>query len=227
MPTFSPIATVSKREQVVEAVRGAIISGQLVSGDTIVEGRLAKMLNVSQPLIREALIELEHRGFVQRFPNRGTRVTKLTRLEIEQMARLRIELESVAVQWAKPNFQFSNFGELRDAAGQMTQAAERTDLVSVYEHALRFHERIWEIAGNEFLRQALDRIVIPLFSFYTLKAPHDRGKFLDGARVHRDLVDNMEKLNGTELRDYYRVSFTELQSDWINFLPIENGTPER
>lgn len=223
MHFLGPIAAVSKREQVVRAIRSAIISGQLASGDTLVEGQLAKELNVSQPLVREALIDLEHRGFVQRFPNRGTRVTKLTRAEIDQMTRLRIELESVAVQWAKLNLQKTDVSELLGTADQMLESAERLDLFSFYQHALRFHERIWIIAGNEFLKQALDRIVIPLFSFYILKAPHDRAQFVNGARVHRNLIASMEKLDGEALREYYRDTFTEMQNNWINCLPIDGA----
>ena len=67
-----------------------------------------------------------------------------------------------------------------------------------------------------------------MFSFYTLKAPHEPGHFLNGARVHRELVDSMERMDGESLREQYRVSFTRMQDQWLRCLPIdEDGAPRR
>jgi len=40
--------------------------------------------------VREALIELEHWGYVQRIPNRETRVTKLTHDDIVKIFQVRV-----------------------------------------------------------------------------------------------------------------------------------------
>jgi len=65
---FNQIAPYSKKDRVVLAIREAIVSGKMQPGDAIVEGRVARQLGVGQPLVREALIDLEHQGFVQRVP---------------------------------------------------------------------------------------------------------------------------------------------------------------
>src|SRR5262249_4622058 len=64
------IRPVSKRDQVVAAFKDAILRGEIQPGDAIVESRVAQQLGAGVPLVREALIELEHRGYVQTAPTR-------------------------------------------------------------------------------------------------------------------------------------------------------------
>ena len=59
------IQPVSKRDQVVASFKEAILSGVIQPGEAIVESRVAQQLGAGIPLIREALIELEHQGYVQ------------------------------------------------------------------------------------------------------------------------------------------------------------------
>ncbi|MBX5480199.1 MAG: GntR family transcriptional regulator, partial [Pyrinomonas methylaliphatogenes] len=83
------IQPISKKDQVVLAIKEAILSGAIAPGDQIVESRLAQQLGTGIPLVREALIELEHQGFVQKTPYKGTTVTKLGPSEIRQIFELR------------------------------------------------------------------------------------------------------------------------------------------
>ena len=89
------------------------------------------------PLVREALIELEQQGFVQRIPYKGTTVTKLSAQDIEHIFSLRAELESLAIEWAKQHTTATDVAELRSLVQGMRQAAEemREDLFT--DHDLR------------------------------------------------------------------------------------------
>src|ERR1051325_11830936 len=73
--TFERIEPISKKTRVVTMLRQAILSGAITGGEQIVEAKLAQELGVGQGLVREALIELEHHGFVERTPFTGTSVT--------------------------------------------------------------------------------------------------------------------------------------------------------
>ena len=70
------IQPISKRDQVVKAMKEAILSGTIEPGAAVVESKIAQQLGTGVPLIREALIELEHQGFVQRTP-RGRVLTRI------------------------------------------------------------------------------------------------------------------------------------------------------
>src|SRR5215472_9909322 len=95
-PSFQKIEPVSKKTRVVQLLREAVVAGQIKSGEQVVEAKLAQQFGVGQGLIREALIELEHYGFVQRTPFSGTIVPKLTLDDARQIFDLRIELEPLA-----------------------------------------------------------------------------------------------------------------------------------
>jgi DNA-binding GntR family transcriptional regulator len=75
---FERIEPISKKTRVVRLLREAILSGAIKGGEPIVEAKLAQQFGVGQGLVREALIELEHHGFVQRTPFTGTTVTSLS-----------------------------------------------------------------------------------------------------------------------------------------------------
>src|SRR5262250_1582196 len=65
------IQPVSKRDQVVASFKEAILSGIIQPGEAIVESKVAQQLGAGIPLIREALIELEHQGYVQKVPTKA------------------------------------------------------------------------------------------------------------------------------------------------------------
>src|SRR5262245_24527974 len=106
----------------------AILAGTIEPGETIVESKAAQQLGVGIPLVREALIELEHQGYVQRIPYKGTTVTKLRRKDVEHIFRLRAELEALAVKWAKENLTQAGIDDLQAIAEKMKEAAVSSNL---------------------------------------------------------------------------------------------------
>src|SRR6185369_12824946 len=113
-PTFERIEPVSKKSRVVTLLREAILSGAIKGGDQFVEGKLAQQFGVGQGLIREALIELEHHGFVQRTPFSGTTVPTLTLKDVQQIFDFRIGLESVAFFLAGTRANSKDMADLND-----------------------------------------------------------------------------------------------------------------
>ena len=117
------IQAISKKDQVVAAIKEAILSGAIEPGDQIVESRMAQQLGSGIPLVREALIALEHQGFVQKTPYKGTTVTKLEPKQIREIFQLRVELEALAIAWAKENATPADIKELRVLIERMERAA--------------------------------------------------------------------------------------------------------
>src|SRR6266536_2985781 len=83
---FKLIQPISKKDQVIAAIKEAILSGMIGPGDQIVESRMAQELGSGIPLVREALIALEHQGLVQKTPYKGTTVTVLEPLVVPLFA---------------------------------------------------------------------------------------------------------------------------------------------
>src|ERR1700674_1057218 len=82
---FQKLEPVSKKQRVVASLKEAVLSGALKAGVPIVDGMIAQQFGVGQGLIREALIELEYLGSVQRTPFSGTQVVNMSSNAAQQI----------------------------------------------------------------------------------------------------------------------------------------------
>ena len=216
------IQPISKRDQVVRAMKEAILTGTIEPGASIVESRIAQQLGAGVPLIREALIELEHQGFVQRTPYKGTTVTKLSPTDVRRIFALRVELEAIAIEWAKHNATESDIDSLRQEIAKMETAAQVLDLPQFYDGDLAFHRKIWSLSGNPYLVDALERLVVPLFAFFVMKTSRQQTSYVDSACMHKKIVDAIPSKTAVELRELFRESLVNWKDDMVMLLFNDN-----
>lgn len=212
------IKPISKKDQVIEMIKAAILTGKMEPGEPIVENKVAQDLGVGTPLVREALIELEHHGFVQKFPFKGTSVTKLSPADIEQIFRLRIELEALAIEWAKRNATPADLEDLRRLAQGIRDGAVDMNLDYFYENDIAFHRKLWEMSGNPYLVATLERLVVPLFAFYLMRNDRDRENYLESADNHFQIVEDLPTLEASELRRVVTESMTRWKDEMLERL---------
>ena len=212
------IQPISKRDQVVRAMKDAILSGTIQPGAAIVESKIAQQLGAGIPLIREALIELEHQGFVQRTPYKGTTVTTLSPLDVRNIFALRVELEALAIEWARANITESDVEDLRQVIRKMEDAARALDLPRFYENDLAFHRKIWSLSGNPYLAHTLERLVVPLFAFFLMKTSRHHDSYIESACSHAKIVEAIPTATPTELRDIFRRSLVSWKDDMVQLL---------
>jgi DNA-binding GntR family transcriptional regulator len=212
------IQPISKRDQVIRALKEAILSGTIQPGASIVETKVAQQLGAGVPLIREALIELEHQGFVQRTPYKGTTVTKLGPTDIKRIFRLRVELEALAIEWAKENVTEADLESLRQTIRNMEQAAIDVDLDLFYEADLAFHRKIWNLSDNPYLTDALERVVVPLFAFFLMKTSRRRNSYVESATMHAAIVEALPQKSAAELREMVKQSLTGWKDEMLDLL---------
>src|SRR5215510_242697 len=143
---FQKLEPISKKARVVASVKEAIINGSVQAGEPIVEAKIAQQFGVGQGLIREALIELEHQGFVQRTPFSGTHVQTLTLHDAQQIFDLRIELEPLAIYLAGSTANDRDIKELNELADKTRIASKARDLDGFFESHLSFRKQIWKLS---------------------------------------------------------------------------------
>src|SRR2546430_6447892 len=160
---FPQIAPISLKDSVINALKDALLDARLSPGQAIVERDVAQQMNVGTPVVREALIALEGQGFVRRVPNTGTYVTEFTTDEIRQLYQLRVELESLALHWARERITEDDLNELTDLVDQVVKAGERGDKKLFLSQDFEFHRLCWRLSGNRFLAETLERLMTPLF----------------------------------------------------------------
>jgi DNA-binding GntR family transcriptional regulator len=212
------IHPISKRDQVIRAMKDAILSGTIQPGASIVESKIAQQLGAGVPLIREALIELEHQGFVQRTPYKGTTVIKLSPADVRRIFALRVELEALAVGWAKEHVTQADLDYLRQTIQRMEQAATSVDLPQFYECDLAFHRKLWHLSDNPYLADALERVVVPLFAFFLMKTSRQRESYVESATMHANILEALPVKKAADLRDMVKASLSNWKDDMLDLL---------
>lgn len=182
------------------------------------ESRIAGQLGSGIPLVREALIELEQSGFVQKTPYKGTIVTKLGPKEIVEIFQLRVELEALAVEWAKANVTPEDIQELKNLIDKMDQSGARLDLDHFYQIDLEFHRKLWAMSGNPYLMGALERIVVPLFAFFVMKTKRETESYVKSAAVHGRIVEGLQSKSAAEMREMMKNTLEGWQDEMLDLL---------
>lgn len=159
---FEPVRRESTREKVYGAIREAILDGRLRLGQRLTEISLAKDFGVSRAIIREALQQLAHDGLVEQNAYKGSSVVSLSPEQVDEIIATRILLESEAARKAVAAMTPADVRVLQDLTRKIQEAAPDSDSVS--ELDLAFHEKIWELSGNNTLRKILLQITAPLFA---------------------------------------------------------------
>jgi DNA-binding GntR family transcriptional regulator len=212
------IQPISKRDQVIRAMKDAILSGTIQPGASIVESKIAQQLGAGVPLIREALIELEHQGFVERTPYKGTTVIKLSPVDVRRIFELRVELEALAIGWAKEHITAADLDYLKQTIRKMEQAAKSPDLPQFYKNDLAFHRKLWDISSNPYLADALERVVVPLFAFFLMKTSRQRESYVESASMHAKILEALPVKSATELREMVKASLSNWKDDMLVLL---------
>jgi DNA-binding GntR family transcriptional regulator len=216
-PNFAGIEPISLKDRVINALKDAFLDGQFKPGDAIVERELARQMKVGTPVVREALISLEGQGFVRRVTNTGTFVTQFSPDEVRNLYALRLELEALALQWAKPHVTEADLEELKQLVDQVVEAGQRGNKKDFLERDYEFHRRCWKLSGNPFLAETLERLMAPLFSFVVVAS----GAPLTASmgREHYELINALRSLDEPEFSAVIRKTFTGFASRWLSSIP--------
>jgi DNA-binding GntR family transcriptional regulator len=156
-----------RREQVVEALREAIIAGTLEDGERLIEDKIARELKTSRGPVREALRQLEHEGFVVSYPYRGAVVMGVSDEEVrEVLVPVRLVLERFSFPKAAELMTDDDFAELAKEVWQMAEAGRTNDLARSVEADMRFHELMLDRANQPHTAQVWHSIAPRIRAYF-------------------------------------------------------------
>lgn len=130
-------------DEVLDALRKAIMAGEFRPGQWLVESVIAEQMQVSRGPLREALRRLQQEGLVTVVPNKGTRVTILSEEDVRELHALRALLEGFAVRQLCGEGQTpSAIVQLEKTLAQMHSAVALKDMTAFSQLDFAFHEAI-------------------------------------------------------------------------------------
>ena len=139
------------RGQIYDRIKQEILSGNISQGSRVLEGRLAKQINVSRTPVREALHVLEMEGILESFPRVGYRVRQITWEEAIEINEIRAVLEPLAARKAIESEDQSYINILEEALIQSEEAAKQGKMDSFLKYDTEFDEITVRAGGMKTL----------------------------------------------------------------------------
>ena len=144
--------------ELADHLRRAIVTGELVPKQRLVEADLATEYGASRGNIRLALSELSIEGLVERVQNRGARVRAVSVDEAVEITEVRAALEALCARKAAERVSPAELGELRELAEQMADAVARGDRESYSAFNQRLHAKIIAISAQQTAAATIQRL---------------------------------------------------------------------
>ncbi|HUA07582.1 MAG TPA: GntR family transcriptional regulator [Solirubrobacteraceae bacterium] len=177
-----------------EELRGAIVSGELLPGERLLEEDLSAKLGLGRAAVRMALVRLEHDGLVERERHRGARVRRVSESEAVEILEARAALEGLAARHAALNADGDAVDELRGIVVEMRELRERGDLLAVSNANARLHDHILELSRHETAKRLSRTLSSQLvrFQYRTVLLP---------GRPERSHAEHIEIVEGIAAND--------------------------
>lgn len=141
------------RETIYHAVKEAILSGQLIPNQPLVEEQLAATLNVSRTPVREALALLEHEGFIGAHNGRGLYVRAVTHREFVEMFIANEAVEPYLARRAALMATPEQLAAIESAIDLAGACARQMDTAGFLRASREFHRLMGQAADNRPLTE--------------------------------------------------------------------------
>jgi DNA-binding GntR family transcriptional regulator len=138
-------------KDVVARLRDKLIEGVMPPGSRVPEKDLCAEFGISRTPLREALKVLAAEGYVVLLPNRGARVAKMTRNDLEELFAVCGGMEALAGELACKHATDAEISEIKALHDRMAQYYAARDLAGYYPLNRAIHEAIVRATHNSVL----------------------------------------------------------------------------
>jgi DNA-binding GntR family transcriptional regulator len=146
------------RGRVTEAIKEAIMRGDFVPGQRLVEADLSELFDASRASVRSALLELTHEGLVEKMQNRGARVRAVSLDEAIEISEVRMLLEALCAAKAAERIDDAGIAELQSIGARMRSAVAEGDVFGYSGLNQLLHRRLRELGEQQTAAGVLDRL---------------------------------------------------------------------
>ncbi|HEY0835913.1 MAG TPA: GntR family transcriptional regulator [Azospirillum sp.] len=192
------IVRASLHEEVVGRLREMIVEGELPPGERLNERELCALFGISRTPLREALKVLASEGLVVLLPNRGARVTRLTRRDIEDMFQVMGALEALSGELACERITDGAVEEVRALHYEMLAHYARRDLRNYFKLNEAIHRAILAAADNPVLTGMYQSLAGRIRRVRFI-ANMSRERWDEAVREHERILDALAKRDGAGL----------------------------
>ena len=178
------------RDVVFNTLRQAIITGEFVPGERLMEIALANRLGVSRTPVREAIRKLELEGLVVMIPRKGAEVARITEKDLRDVLEVRSSLEELAAGLATERLDESSREKIQAALDNFREAIQTDDNPKIADCDVEFHDAVFEATQNKRLIQIINNLREQIYR-YRLEYVKDTVYHAVLLKEHEELVEAM------------------------------------
>jgi DNA-binding GntR family transcriptional regulator len=219
MGTQSPFKRINDRsrvDQVWNQLRSAILHGQLIAGDRLVELDIAARLGTSQGPVREALQRLENEGLVIRVAHTGSFVSPLSYDEMREVFAIRGQIEAFAIRRTAETIDAARCAELAGLIEAMRASGQAGDMPGLSDYDMAFHQYLCEWSGHTTLLRVWRMLYVQVQRFIIQTHPHYFPNLVDIAEQHVPLVEALRQhdpdMAAIAIHEHLRIVWSHIEA---------------
>lgn len=136
------------RERAHEAIRDAIVAGEIEPGAVVRDAELAERLGLSRAPVREAFSRLVDEGLLESKPQSYTRVTPLVAGDVRDAAAVVGAMHELVTRVAVPRLRRSDVDLMRAANERFAAAVRAGDVDGALRADDELHDVLVRVSGN-------------------------------------------------------------------------------
>jgi len=148
----------TKTALAVQALRGAILRGDIVPDTHLTVGGIAQMLGMSPTPVREAIRTLQAEGLLRHEPHHTVSVNRFSPQDIHDLYQMRADLESQATRIAAARLDDTTLDQLAALNERMRAMAIAGDLDALNRLNGEWHLLIYSAADNRILLDVVQHL---------------------------------------------------------------------
>lgn len=176
-------------------LRQAILSGELLPNERLIELDLVQRFEIGRAAIRTALARLEQDGIVEREPFRGARVRLIPESEAIEILEARAVIEGLAARSAASKATVKDIAALRAILKRMAAKFRAGDLLGGSEINTELHRAIIQIAKHATAARLIEGLQAQnvRHQFRTILVP---GRAVRSLEEHKAIVEAIASRDG-------------------------------
>lgn len=180
------------RDVVFNTLRRAILRGELVPGQRLMEIQLAEKMGVSRTPVREAIRKLELEGLVIMIPRKGAEVAHISGKNLRDVLEVRRALEELAGELACRRMTEEELRLLEKANRKFISVLGSDDITVIAQADEAFHGLIYQATDNERLIQMVNHLREQMYR-YRIEHIKDRSQRKILVQEHQEIMQALAK----------------------------------
>ncbi|MEA2778636.1 MAG: hypothetical protein QOK29_180 [Rhodospirillaceae bacterium] len=183
---LNPVSRGTLPGEIYRHIKDLILDGGIAPGELVTIQGLADAFAVSAMPVREALQRLTAEKALTVVSGRSVGIPELQAVRLQDLCRVRIEIETLATVWAADNLRAHDIRELEQLVATMAQAVTDGNPHHFVRANHAFHFAVYRASGSDTLLSIIEGLWLQISPYFHLL--HGSGNYAMANHQHEELL---------------------------------------